>query len=76
MTQPASFSSVTAICGEGVGVDVSIRAVFDWKHIGDVKRTMVLRQNFADSFEILLDEVPCCDEECKRCVVVLIVLNN
>lgn len=66
MTLSSFFTSVLAICAQpGQDAVSGIRATFDWKLDKDFDRTILLKQDFPDTFEVFLeivDGAPCWGE--------------
>lgn len=78
MSLAAFFTAVLAISEPPACEVVSgIRASFDWKLERDVDRAILLKRDFPDTFEVLLeivDGAPCWGMEGGRCGVAVEVV--
>ena len=76
------FNSVLSVCGmtDRPNNVEALRAIFTWLPADDGSRTMLLKKDFEDSFEFLLetvDEAPCWETENGKCTVSIeLVLHN
>ena len=74
MTIKSLFDSVLRICdlGEQQVRLSGLRTTLDWQQDADVKKTLMVKREFEESFEVfleLIDASPCWEEEHGRCVV-------
>ena len=82
MKMESLFNSVTAICrNEKSKVDrvSGLRATFDWKAECEAEKAIVVKREYPDSFEILLeivDEAPCWEQNGGRCGIPIEVVSG